>query len=56
MPDSPASTNPNRKLWNDRPADLWLSAFPIGNGRLGAMISGKIDHERIGLNHERYVH
>lgn len=41
------------RLWNDLPATEWLSAFPIGNGQIGGMVFGGIEHERIGLNHER---
>lgn len=34
------------------PAGRWLDAFPIGNGRMGAMIFGGTAHERLALNHE----
>ena len=37
-------------LWYRRPAAEWTEALPIGNGRLGAMIFGGIDNERIQLN------
>jgi alpha-L-fucosidase 2 len=40
------------QVWYDRPASDWLSALPLGNGRLGAMCWGGPDGERIGLNHE----
>jgi alpha-L-fucosidase 2 len=40
------------RLWNTTPASEWLSAFPVGNGRIGGMVFGGIGHERIGLNHE----
>ncbi|HVM62823.1 MAG TPA: glycoside hydrolase family 95 protein [Verrucomicrobiae bacterium] len=39
-------------LWYRRPATNWVSALPIGNGRLGAMIFGGIDRERIQLNED----
>lgn len=39
-------------LWNAAPADEWKSAFPIGSGKLGAMVFGGIEEERIALNHE----
>jgi hypothetical protein len=26
------------RLWYDRPAEIWVEALPIGNGRLGAMV------------------
>jgi alpha-L-fucosidase 2 len=40
------------QLRYDRPAPDWLSALPLGNGRLGAMCWGGPEGERIGLNHE----
>ncbi|MGC4107671.1 MAG: glycoside hydrolase family 95 protein [Thermomicrobiales bacterium] len=49
---APTDIQANTSFWNDTPAAEWLSAFPIGNGRLGAMIFGRPDHERIALNHE----
>ena len=40
------------KLWYCQPADEWVEALPIGNGKLGAMVFGHIEHERIQLNEE----
>ena len=37
-------------LWWNKPAEKWEEAAPIGNGRLGAMVFGRVDHERIQLN------
>lgn len=38
-------------LWYKQPAaDVWTDALPIGNGRLGAMIYGNVENERIQLN------
>ena len=37
-------------IWYDRPAGNWDEALPVGNGRLGAMVFGGIDEERIALN------
>ena len=37
-------------LWYDRPAREWTEALPIGNGRLGAMVFGGPDTERLALN------
>jgi alpha-L-fucosidase 2 len=37
-------------LWFDQPAQDWNEALPVGNGRLGAMIFGGIDEERIQWN------
>ena len=40
------------KLWYDEPAELWVEALPIGNGRLGAMVFGSPFREHIQLNEE----
>ena len=37
-------------LHYDKPAEFFEEALPIGNGRLGAMIYGGTDEERISLN------
>ena len=37
-------------LWYRRPATVWTEALPLGNGRLGAMVFGGIDSERLQLN------
>jgi alpha-L-fucosidase 2 len=37
-------------LWYQQPAVGWADALPIGNGRLGAMIFGTPDRERLQLN------
>jgi alpha-L-fucosidase 2 len=39
-------------LWYRQPASVWKEALPIGNGRLGGMVFGRIDYERIQLNEE----
>ncbi len=39
-------------LWYRQPAQRWVEALPIGNGRLGAMIFGRVVHERIQLNED----
>ncbi|MGF7147886.1 alpha-L-fucosidase 2 [Sphingomonas zeicaulis] len=39
-------------LWYRQPAAEWVEALPIGNGRLGAMLFGGIDKERIQLNED----
>ena len=40
------------KLWYDRPAERWVEALPLGNGRLGAMVYGHPVHEEFQLNEE----
>jgi len=39
-------------LWYRQPAQQWTDALPIGNGRLGAMVFGGINKERIQLNED----
>ncbi|MFI1993468.1 glycosyl hydrolase family 95 catalytic domain-containing protein [Actinoplanes sp. NPDC020271] len=40
-------------LWYDEPSGTdWLRALPIGNGRLGAMVFGNVDTERLQLNED----
>jgi alpha-L-fucosidase 2 len=38
------------KIWFTHPAEDWNDGLPIGNGRLGAMIFGGIEKERLELN------
>src|SRR4029450_9681344 len=46
----PASRD--QKIWLRTPAAQWDHAFPVGNGRLGAMVFGTVNRERIQLNEE----
>ena len=41
-----------QRLFYDLPAETWLEALPLGNGRIGAMCFGGIGGDRIGLNDE----
>ena len=49
-------------LWYRKPATKWeTEALPVGNGRMGAMVFGGVDRERIQFNEEtvwdgEYVH
>ncbi|MHC4998034.1 MAG: glycoside hydrolase family 95 protein, partial [Planctomycetota bacterium] len=38
------------QLWYLQPADEWVQALPVGNGRFGAMVFGGVLSERIQLN------
>jgi alpha-L-fucosidase 2 len=38
------------KLWYEKPAQKWVEALPVGNGRLGAMVYGDPCNEVIQLN------
>ena len=52
FPASAASdeTDPSLVLWYEQPASAWTEALPVGNGELGAMVFGRVEHERIQLN------
>ena len=39
-------------LWYRQPATKWTEALPIGNGRVGAMVFGGINRERLQLNED----
>ncbi len=39
-------------LWYSQPAGRWLEALPVGNGRLGAMMHGRVHKEVVQLNEE----
>src|SRR5690242_6953841 len=41
-------------LWYAQPARSWVEALPVGNGRLGAMVFGGTDHERLQLNEDTF--
>ena len=49
-PSSDAFDVPPGRLWYDRPATRWFEALPIGNGRLGGMVYGGAERERIQLS------
>jgi alpha-L-fucosidase 2 len=41
---------PDTTVFMERPATMWQDAFPVGNGRLGAMVFGGAKSERLALN------
>lgn len=41
-------------LTDDRPAELWTDAYPVGNGRIGAMIFARPGAERVQINDDRF--
>src|SRR5438045_8541742 len=47
-----ASSSGRLKLWYQEPAQKWIEALPVGNGRLGAMIFGGVNEERLQLNED----
>ena len=44
------SAQSDLKLWYQKPAEVWTEALPVGNGRLGAMVFGRVGEELIQLN------
>ncbi|MGC9348849.1 MAG: glycoside hydrolase family 95 protein [Anaerolineae bacterium] len=40
------------RLWYEQPAERWVEALPVGNGRLGAMVFSGVVHERLQLNED----
>ena len=49
---SAIKTDDSLCLWYDKPAQKWDQALPVGNGRLGAMVFGGVEAERIQLNED----
>ena len=47
------SDNTNR-LWDNKPAKIWLESYPIGNGRLGGMVYGGTITDEIQLNEDTF--
>ena len=45
-----AQQSPRQVLFYHHPAREWNQALPLGNGRLGAMVFGNVNAERIQLN------
>ncbi|MCE9590146.1 MAG: glycoside hydrolase family 95 protein [Planctomycetes bacterium] len=39
-------------LWYTAPAASWVEALPIGNGRIGAMVFGGAERERLQINED----
>lgn len=44
--------NRKHEIYLNKPARYWDDGLPVGNGRLGAMIMGKVDEETIFINEE----
>src|SRR5712672_2910259 len=49
--NSPAPIEP-LSLWYRQPASKWVEALAVGNGRIGAMVFGGINRERLQLNED----
>ena len=50
---SPILESKNR-LWYHRPAMYWEEQLPLGNGRLGAMVSGSVARDTLQLNEDTF--
>ena len=46
--------DPATLIWHTESAEIWEDALPVGNGRLGAMVYGGVEEERIQLNEDTY--
>ncbi len=52
---APATPQSNAMvLWYSHPAGRWLESLPVGNGRLGVMVFGGIEKERLALNESTF--
>ena len=47
---SALAADPTTTLWFDKPAASFHESLPLGHGRMGAMVFGGVDEERIVLN------
>ena len=54
LPASPGLKSPARDvlIWFSQAAPEWAAALPVGNGRIGAMVFGGVEQERIALNED----
>ena len=46
----PTPARPSTLMFYQKPAAHWMEALPVGNGRLGAMVFGGVETERLQLN------
>jgi alpha-L-fucosidase 2 len=47
---SALAAEPSLKLMYDKPAEKWTEALPLGNGRIGAIVFGGTEDERLQIN------
>ena len=52
MPPRLKAAAPDVLLYFNAPAPEWAAALPVGNGRIGAMVFGGVQQERIALNED----
>ena len=53
-PVPPPVLDSHNRLWYHRPAAFWEEALPLGNGRLGAMVSGGVAKDTLQLNEDTF--
>jgi hypothetical protein len=53
-PIPPPILDSKNRLWYHRPAGYWEEAMPLGNGRLGAMVSGSVAVDTLQLNEDTF--
>ncbi|MDE6391213.1 MAG: glycoside hydrolase N-terminal domain-containing protein, partial [Duncaniella sp.] len=53
-PVPPPVLDSKDRLWYNRPAAYWEEALPLGNGRLGAMVSGSVACDTLQLNEDTF--
>lgn len=46
------SPAPSTTLWDEKPAQHWVEAWPIGNGRMGGMVFGDPAREHLQFNEQ----
>ena len=42
----------NKTIWFDKPTNSWLESLPVGNGRIGAMVSGSVQFDKLQINED----
>ncbi|MFZ6770341.1 glycoside hydrolase family 95 protein [Undibacterium sp. Di26W] len=52
MAQNTQSLKNTNTLWYKQAASCWEEALPLGNGRLGAMVFGRVAQERLQLNED----
>ena len=50
----PVDSKSDMVLWYKQPGVQWHEGMPIGNGYMGAMVFGRVQHERIALNESTF--
>ena len=53
-PVPPPVLDSKNRLWYHRPAMYWEEAMPLGNGRLGVMVSGGVAKDTLQLNEDTF--